>query len=98
MKIIAYSALQTSANAENVLQIANDADLAALSASGALAGRVSVGATAGAQMDDGYGASSGLPTGLPTIAPVPNSDTFRVNSPTAISCITVLKYSLLFGE
>ena len=38
MKIIAYSALQTSANAENVLQIANDADLAALSASGALAG------------------------------------------------------------
>jgi hypothetical protein len=40
-------------------------------ASGALAGRVSVGATAGAQMDDGYGASSGLPTGLPTIAPVP---------------------------
>jgi len=38
MKIIAASALQTSASAEKTLQIANDADLAELAASGAFAG------------------------------------------------------------
>ena len=38
MKIIAASAVPTGENAENVLQIANDADLAALHASGALQG------------------------------------------------------------
>ncbi|MBN8556571.1 MAG: DUF934 domain-containing protein [Proteobacteria bacterium] len=38
MKIIASDALPTSANAENTLQITNDADLAELAASGALAG------------------------------------------------------------
>jgi len=38
MKIIATSALQTSASAENTLQIANDAELAELAASGAFAG------------------------------------------------------------
>ena len=38
MKIIAVSAVPTGENAENVLQIANDADLAALHASGALQG------------------------------------------------------------
>ena len=38
MKIIASDALPTSANAENTLQIANDADLAEIAASGALEG------------------------------------------------------------
>ena len=38
MKIIAASAVPTGENAENVLQIANDADLAALHANGALQG------------------------------------------------------------
>ena len=38
MKIIAANAVPTGENAENVLQIANDADLAALRASGALQG------------------------------------------------------------
>jgi len=38
MKIIASDALPTSANAENTLQIANDADLAELATSGAFAG------------------------------------------------------------
>jgi len=38
MKIIAASALQTSANTENTLQIANDAELAELAASGVFAG------------------------------------------------------------
>ncbi|MBS0294575.1 MAG: DUF934 domain-containing protein [Proteobacteria bacterium] len=38
MKIIAASALQTSASAEKTLQIANDANLADLAASGALEG------------------------------------------------------------
>jgi len=38
MKIIAASALQTSASAENTLQIPNDAELAELATSGALAG------------------------------------------------------------
>ena len=38
MKIIAASVVPTGENAENVLQIANDADLAALHANGALQG------------------------------------------------------------
>ena len=38
MKILAASAIPASANAENVLKIANDAELAELSASGALDG------------------------------------------------------------
>ncbi|ART51711.1 hypothetical protein CBP34_08600 [Acidovorax carolinensis] len=38
MKIIASSAIPTSAETEKLLQIANDADLAALAASGALQG------------------------------------------------------------
>ena len=38
MNIIAVSAVPTGENAENVLQIANDADLAALHANGALQG------------------------------------------------------------
>ncbi|ART48246.1 DUF934 domain-containing protein [Acidovorax carolinensis] len=38
MKIIAASAIPTSAETEKLLQIANDADLAALAASGALQG------------------------------------------------------------
>ena len=38
MKIISANAVSTGENAENVLQIANDADLAALHASGALQG------------------------------------------------------------
>ncbi|MBS0389738.1 MAG: DUF934 domain-containing protein, partial [Proteobacteria bacterium] len=38
MKIIAADAVPASAGAENTLQIANDADLAELAASGALAG------------------------------------------------------------
>ena len=38
MKIIAASAIPTSANTENTLQIANDAELAQIAASGALQG------------------------------------------------------------